>query len=88
MTDGPILWFDHEEATNVRVCGGKGASLAAMTAAGLPVPTGFVVCAGVLEESVDAERLRALARANDYVAAQKLVGSAEPPQELAAEGRL
>jgi pyruvate, water dikinase len=84
MIDGPILWFDHEEATDVRLCGGKGASLAAMTAAGLPVPTGFVVCANVLEKSVDAERLRALARANDHVAAQELVGSAEPPQELAA----
>ena len=68
----------------MRLCGGKGASLAAMTAAGLPVPTGFVVCADVLEESVDAERLRALARADDHVAAQELVGSAEPPQELAA----
>src|SRR5687768_26643 len=84
MTDGPILWFDHDLATEVRVCGGKGASLAAMTAAGLPVPTGFVVCAGVLEESVDPERLRELARAQDHVAAQELVRSAEPPRELAA----
>jgi pyruvate, water dikinase len=85
MTDGPILWFDHEQALEVRVCGGKGASLAAMTAAGLPVPPGFVVCAGVLEESVDAERLRELARAEDHASAQELVRAAEPPRrELAA----
>ena len=40
---GPLVWFDDEGCRDVRVAGGKGASLAAMTAAGLPVPPGFVV---------------------------------------------
>ena len=83
MTDGrdPLVRPTSGPATS-RVAGGKGASLAAMTAAGLPVPPGFVVRAGVLEESVDAERLRELARAEDHAAAQ-----AARPRGRAAAGR-
>ena len=67
---------------------GKGASLAAMTRAGLNVPPGFVVAAEVLEAAGDAERLRALARARDHAAAQALAGSAEPPPVAEAYERL
>jgi pyruvate,water dikinase len=77
----PIAWFDGPGATEVERVGGKGASLAAMTAAGLEVPPGFVVCAEVLERSVDAKRLRATALAGDHDAAQALVREAEPPRE-------
>jgi len=61
-----------------------------MTAAGLNVPPGFVVPAEVLALSVDAERLRDLARANDHVTAQALVREADVPgNEIeAAYGRL
>lgn len=81
MNNNPILWFSEEVCKNVRLTGGKGASLANMTAQGLPVPPGFVVPAYVLEQSVDVERLRALALAQDYEGAQALVHHAEPPRE-------
>jgi pyruvate,water dikinase len=85
MSDPTVVWFDDEACRDVRVAGGKGASLAAMTAAGLPVPPGFVVAASVLERSVDADRLRALAVAQAHAEAQALVHTAEPPRgELAA----
>jgi pyruvate,water dikinase len=79
-----LLWFEDEECQDVRVAGGKGASLAAMTVAGLPVPPGFVVGAHVLERSVDAPRLRDLAVALAHDDAHALVLAAAPPRtELA-----
>jgi pyruvate,water dikinase len=75
-----VLWFDEERCRDVVSSGGKGASLAAMTAAGMPVPPGFVIPPWVLEESVDVEALRALARAADHEAAQALVRRTEPPR--------
>ena len=53
MNNNSILWFSEEACKDVRLAGGKGASLANMTAEGLPVPPGFVVPAYVLEQSVD-----------------------------------
>jgi len=76
-----IAWFSGPGCTDVDRAGGKGASLAAMTAAGLDVPPGFVVCADVLEHSVDGGRLRALALEGDHDAAQALVREAQPPTE-------
>ncbi len=76
-----ILWFSDEACKDVRLVGGKGASLAKMTAQRLPVPPGFVVPAYVLEQSVDAGHLRALALAQDFEGAQALVQQAEPPRE-------
>jgi pyruvate,water dikinase len=81
MGDRTILWFTDEACREVALAGGKGASLAAMTQAGLPVPPGFTVAACVLERSVDAERLRELARAEHFAEAQGLVGFAKPPRE-------
>ena len=75
-----LVWFAEEAGRDVAVVGGKGASLAAMTAAGFPVPPGFVVAAHVLAASVDAERLRELAVAQAHEAAQKLVEGARPPE--------
>ncbi|HVY61092.1 MAG TPA: PEP/pyruvate-binding domain-containing protein, partial [Planctomycetota bacterium] len=90
MTQGPVIWFTDSLCADVRHAGGKGASLAAMTAAGLPVPEGFAVAAGVLERCVDAERLRALALASDHAGARELVLAASPPREeiVAAYERL
>jgi pyruvate, water dikinase len=76
----PIVWFTEEACGDVRVAGGKAASLAAMSAAGLNVPPGFVVRADVLERSVDGEALRLLARAGDHERAQVLVREVEPPR--------
>jgi pyruvate,water dikinase len=80
-----VLWFPDSACSDVQEAGGKGASLAAMTAAGLSVPPGFVVRARTLLESVDGERLRALAFAQAHEQAQALVRGAEPPRrELAS----
>jgi pyruvate,water dikinase len=75
-----LLAFDDTRCCEVRAAGGKGASLAAMTAAGLPVPSGFVVPADVLGGCIDAERLRALALAQASAEAQALVREAKPPR--------
>jgi pyruvate, water dikinase len=81
MNNNPILCFSEEACKDVRLAGGKGASLASMTAQALPVPPGFVVPAYVLEQSIDVERLRELAQAQDAEGAQALVHRAEPPRE-------
>jgi pyruvate,water dikinase len=52
-----------------------------MTAEGLPVPPGFVIPSYVLEESVDAARLRALVASGAHPDAQALVREARPPRE-------
>jgi pyruvate,water dikinase len=76
-----LLRLDDALCCEVRVAGGKGASLAAMTAAGFTVPPGFVVAAGALAERVGAEEIRRLARAHDWEAAQEYVRNAQPPTE-------
>jgi pyruvate,water dikinase len=80
-----LVWFADAACREAGLAGGKGASLAAMTAAGLPVPPGFVVCAHVLERSVDRGALLELARAQDHQGAQALVRRADPPRAEIAE---
>jgi pyruvate,water dikinase len=75
-----LLALSDTESADVNRAGGKGASLAAMLARGLAVPPGFVVAAETLAASVDAEELRALARALDHEHAHALVLGAEPPR--------
>ena len=73
-----VLWLDEIGADDLESVGGKAASLGELTAAGLPVPPGFVVTAGTyrrfIEETgideelfeavdVDAEDSKALAEA-------------------------
>src|SRR5437660_6384439 len=84
MNNTPILWFSEEVCRDVRLAGGKGASLARMTAQGLPVPPGFVIPAYVLEQSVESPRLRELVLAQKHEEAQELVRQAEPPREIMA----
>ena len=43
MSNIPVLWFTEEACRDVRLAAGKGASLANMTAQGLPMPPGFVI---------------------------------------------
>jgi pyruvate,water dikinase len=77
---GRIAWFADPRCADVRVAGGKGASLAALAATGHAVPAGFVVASHVLAEAVDTDRLRALARTGDHAGAQALVAAAAAPE--------
>jgi pyruvate,water dikinase len=86
MSSTLILWFTEEACRDVRLAGGKGASLANMTAEGLPVPPGFVIAAHMLEQSVDADRLRELVQVQDHKEAQELVSRAVPPREVILAG--
>ncbi|MEM6477453.1 MAG: PEP/pyruvate-binding domain-containing protein [Pseudomonadota bacterium] len=81
-----VLWFQDAQCREVADAGGKGASLASMTQQGLPVPGGFAVPADVLEKSVDVEKLRGFARAQDHAAAVRLVEETAivPPEVIAA----
>jgi len=81
-----VVWFSDDACLDIAVAGGKGASLAAMTAAELPVPPGFVIPSNALERAVDAERLRELSRAQAHQEAQELVRSAEPPRQSIVRG--
>ena len=47
-----LLRFEEAGCADVALAGGKGASLARMTALGMPVPPGFVVPAGALEAAL------------------------------------
>jgi pyruvate,water dikinase len=47
-----LVFFDEERCADVALAGGKGASLARMTALGVPVPPGFVVPASALEAAL------------------------------------
>jgi pyruvate,water dikinase len=80
MTEPAVVRFGDEACRDVACAGGKGASLAAMTAAGLPVPSGFVIPSWMLERSIDAERLLVLVHSRDHEAAAALVRAAEPPR--------
>jgi pyruvate,water dikinase len=82
MPDAPlVLPFRDPRCRQVALAGGKGASLAAMTAEGLPVPPGFVIASTAFEAAVDADALRKLMRATDVDAARAMVATAEPPRE-------
>jgi pyruvate, water dikinase len=85
VSEPTLVWFTDAACADVKVAGGKGASLAAMTAAGLPVPPGFAIAAGVLGRSTDASRLRELARAGAYADARGVVLAADPPLAAIAE---
>src|ERR687894_1575320 len=76
-----VVWFTEEACQEVEVAGGKGASLARMTAEGLPVPPGFVISSYVLQNSIDAERTLELAASRSARELQELVAATEPPRE-------
>ena len=90
-----VLWLDDVTADDFDSVGGKAASLGELTAAGLPVPPGFVVSAetyrSFLEETgiaaelfdavdVDASDSAALARAAER--AQELIRGTEMPESV------
>jgi pyruvate, water dikinase len=57
-TADPIAWFDTLSRSDVARVGGKGANLAEMTRAGLPVPPGFVVTAQAFLMALDGAGVR------------------------------
>jgi len=93
-----VLWLDEIGADDLESVGGKAASLGELTAAGLPVPPGFVVTAGTyrrfIEETgideelfeavdVDAEDSKALAEAESR--AKELILETDLPEGLREE---
>jgi pyruvate, water dikinase len=82
MPDAPlVLPFGDPRCRQVALAGGKGASLATMTAEDLPVPPGFVIASTAFEAVVDTDALRELMRGGDLDAARAMVAVAEPPKE-------
>jgi pyruvate,water dikinase len=79
-----VVWFTEEACQDVKVSGGKGASLARMTAEGLPVPPGFVIPSYVLQDSIDTKRMLELAASRSAGELQELVAATEPPTEKIA----
>jgi pyruvate,water dikinase len=77
----PVIWFTDEACQDVGLTGGKGASLARMTAEGLPVPPGFVIPSYVLEESLDTESMLELAATQSAEGLQELVARCQPPTD-------
>ena len=93
-----VLWLDDVRADDIDAVGGKGASLGELTAAGLPVPPGFVVSAGAyrtflqetgieaeLFEAVDVDPEDSTALAEAAERAQQLILDAEFPESLRSE---
>lgn len=85
MSEHPlILDFNDERCRDVELSGGKGASLASMTADGLPVPPGFVITSAAFAEAVDAEKLLSCIKAQDLDGARDVVAQTVPPRDLIA----
>ncbi|WP_152041981.1 phosphoenolpyruvate synthase [Salinigranum salinum] len=93
-----VLWLDDVRSDDLETVGGKAASLGELTAAGLPVPPGFVVTAGTYRTfietagiddelfdavDVDSEDSKALKAAHER--AHALIMETPLPDEVAAE---
>ncbi len=94
-SDRPVLWLDEIGSDDIGLVGGKGASLGEMTAAGLPVPPGFVVTAGTyrafiegtgideeLFEAVDIDSDDSEALAEAEAKAEELILETEMPEDV------
>jgi pyruvate, water dikinase len=79
-----MLAFGDEACLDVARAGGKGASLARMSALGLPVPPGFVVPAECLVAALPDGGASLRAALPDAERAAAIVAAAEPPVEIAA----
>ena len=86
MPEAPlVLPFTDERCRDVDLTGGKGASLASMTANGLPVPPGFVITSAAFTDAVDGEALLAHLKNRDLEAARAVVAATQPPREQIRE---
>jgi pyruvate,water dikinase len=78
-----MLSFGDEACLHVPRAGGKGASLARMSALGLPVPPGFVIPAECLAAALPDGGAELRAALPDAARAQQIVAGAEPPAAIA-----
>ncbi len=86
MNDAPlVIPFGDPTCRDVSLSGGKGASLAVMTAAGMPVPPGFVVTSAAFFAAVNKTDLQTLAKKHDLEEIRGYVERALPPLELIAQ---
>ncbi len=86
MNEKPlVLPLDDARCQSVELAGGKGASLAVMTAHGLAVPPGFVITSAAFAHAVDGTRLMGHLREGDLDGARSVVEAAEPPADLIRE---
>jgi pyruvate,water dikinase len=87
-----VATFDDLPADAAPIAGGKGASLGRMTRAGLPVPPGFVVCAGAFREFLaqraGADRLLAIGRELDVEDPTALQRASDEMRGFILAGRL
>jgi pyruvate,water dikinase len=74
-----IVWFEGLRKGDTAIAGGKGANLGELTAAGLPVPPGFVVTAAAYLGAMDEAEVRGQLRAGFADAC----AHADDPGELA-----
>jgi pyruvate, water dikinase len=77
-----MLAFGDEACLEVARAGGKGASLARMSALGLPVPPGFVVPAEALVAALPDGGAALRAALPDAARAREIVAAAEPPAAI------
>ena len=82
-----MLQFGDQACLDVARAGGKGASLARMSALGLPVPPGFVVPAECLAAALPDGGSGLRAALPDAARAQAIVARAEPPDGIEAAYR-
>ncbi|MFC6725869.1 PEP/pyruvate-binding domain-containing protein, partial [Halobium palmae] len=93
-----VLWLDEIRASDLETVGGKAASLGELTAAGLPVPPGFVVTAGTyrafiedagideeLFEAVDVDQEDSGALSAAQERAHELIMGTEMPESVREE---
>jgi pyruvate,water dikinase len=80
---GQLLAFGDEACLDVRRAGGKGASLARLSALGLPVPLGFVVPGECLAAALGDGGAALRAALPDAARARAIVAGAEPPAAIA-----
>ncbi len=87
-----VLWFEELSKASLAEAGGKGANLGEMTAAGFPVPPGFVVTSGAYYKHLDANNLRgalsAILDPLDVNDNDRLNEASEKIQKLIVDGKI
>jgi pyruvate,water dikinase len=87
-----VVWFDQVSKQDIPLVGGKGANLGEMTAAGIPVPQGFIVTAAAyfdfVEESGIQGKIRSLLEPVNVHDSRQLQESAEKVQELIIRAKM
>ncbi len=87
-----VVWFEELGKGSIGVAGGKGANLGEMTAAGFPVPPGFVVSSGAyfkhLESNELTSKISSLLDGLDVEDTEKLDEASVRVKELVMNGKI